>query len=323
LTRRQLLAGGAALAAAAALSRVPSARAAGNPRIAIIGAGLAGLSCAYDLKGAGYTAQVYEGSDRVGGRCWSYHGEFADGQVAEHGGELIDQNHTQIRQLAQRLGLSLDNLLAAEVNGTEPFYYFDGAPYTFAQATDDLKGIWQQIHSDVSAASFPTLYNLSTERGRALDAMSITDWINAYVPGGMSSKLGQLLDVAYNIEYGAECSVQSSLNMLYLLGYAGPGNLRIFGKSNEKYHVRGGNDQIPERLAAALAGQITTNRALTAISRDADGTYSLKFSSGPAVTTDRVVMAIPFAVLRTLNYSKAGFSPRKVTAIKEQGMGTT
>ena len=75
LTRRQLLAGGAALAAAAALSRVPSARAAGNPRIAIIGAGLAGLSCAYDLKGAGYTAQVYEGSDRVGGRCWSYRGE--------------------------------------------------------------------------------------------------------------------------------------------------------------------------------------------------------------------------------------------------------
>jgi len=323
LTRRQLLAGGAALAAAAALSRVPSARAAGNPRIAIIGAGLAGLSCAYDLKGAGYTAQVYEGSDRVGGRCWSYRaGAFADGQVAEHGGELIDQNHTQIRQLAQRLGLSLDNLLAAEVNGTEPFYYFDGAPYTFAQATDDLKGIWQQIHSDVSAASFPTLYNLSTQRGRELDAMSITDWINAYVPGGTSSKLGQLLDVAYNIEYGAECSVQSSLNMLYLLGYAGPGNLRIFGKSNEKYHVRGGNDQIPGRLAAALAGQITTNRALTAISRDADGTYSLKFSSGPAVTTDRVVMAIPFAVLRTLNYSKAGFSPRKVTAIKEQGMGT-
>ena len=31
--------------------------------------------------------------------------------------------------------------------------------------------------------------------------------------------IGQLLDIAYNIEYGAECSVQSSLNFLYLIGY--------------------------------------------------------------------------------------------------------
>ena len=67
----------------------------------------------------------------------------------------------------------------------------------------------------------------------------------------MASKLGQLLDVAYNIEYGGGVRrEQSSLNMLYLLGYAGQGQLRIFGKSNEKYHVVGGNDQIPARLAA-------------------------------------------------------------------------
>ena len=53
--------------------------------------------------------------------------------------------------------------------------------------------------------------------------------------------------------------------MLYLLGYSGQGQLRIFGPSNEKYHVRGGNDQIPARLAGALQGQITTGAALTAI----------------------------------------------------------
>jgi monoamine oxidase len=321
-TRRQVLAGGAGLAATAALAKLPQARAAGNPRIVIVGAGLAGLSCAYDLKRAGYDADIYEGSDRVGGRCWTLRGEFAGGQIAEHGGELIDQGHTAVRQLAQGLGLTQDNLLAAEVNGTEPFYFFDGTEYPYAQAVEDLKAIWQQIHKDVSAASYPTLYNLSTERGRQLDAMSITDWINAYVPGGMGSKLGQLIDVAYNIEYGAECNVQSSLNFLYLIGYQGPGQFRTFGKSNEKYHVRGGNDQISARLADALAGQITTGKALTAISRRADGTYSLSFSSGPAVTADRVVMAIPFSILRGLSYSKAGFSPRKVTAIKEQGMGT-
>jgi monoamine oxidase len=144
-----------------------------------VGAGLAGLTCAYRLKQAGYTATVYEASSRIGGRCWTIRGTFADGQVAEHGGELIDQGHTEIRQLAQELGLNLDNLLAAEANGTDDFYYFDGAPYSFAQATADLKAIWPQLHSDVTAAPFPTLYNSYTQRGQQLDQMSVRGWINS------------------------------------------------------------------------------------------------------------------------------------------------
>ena len=322
LRRRDVLAGGAGIAAAAMLSG-PLARAiaASAPRVAVVGGGLAGLTCAYRLGQAGIRADIYEASDRLGGRCWSRRGDFVEGQIAEHGGELIDQGHTEIRQLAQELGLKLDNLLSGEANGTEPFYYFDGEPYSFDEATDDLKGIWQQLHKDVSAASYPTLYTQSTQRGRELDAMSIADWIDEYVPGGMSSKLGQLLDVAYNIEYGAETDVQSSLNMLYLLAYSGQGQLRIFGPSNEKYHVRGGNDQIPARLAAALQGQIHTGAELTAIRRNADGTYRLSLGTGP-VTADRVVLALPFSILRDVDYSKAGFSPVKDTAIQELGMGT-
>jgi monoamine oxidase len=326
MRRRELLAGGAGLAVAAMLGgRLSRALAAGAPRIVVVGGGLAGLTCAYRLKQAGYRADLYEASSRLGGRCWTRRGDFAEGQIAEHGGELIDQGHTQTRQLAQQLGLDLDNLLAAEANGADPFYYFDGAPYSFAEATDDLKQIWQQLHKDVSAASYPTLYTQSTQRGRELDAMSVADWIRAYVPGGLRSKLGQLLDVAYNIEYGAETDVQSSLNMLYLLGYSGQGQLRIFGPSNEKYHVRGGNDQIPRRLAAALQDQIVTDSELVAIRRALDGSYRLTFDSGGSTTTvaaDRVVLALPFSILRGVDYSKAGFSPVKKTAIQELGMGT-
>ena len=326
IRRRELLAGGAGLAAAAMLGG-PLTRAlgAGGPRIVVVGGGLAGLTCAYRLQQAGYRAELHEASDRLGGRCWTRRGDFAEGQIAEHGGELIDQGHTQTRQLAQELGLNLDNLLSAEVNGTDPFYYFDGRPYSFAEATDDLKAIWQQLHKDVSAASYPTLYNLSTQRGRELDAMSIADWIRAYVPGGLKSKLGQLLDVAYNIEYGAETKVQSSLNMLYLLAYSGQGQLRIFGPSNEKYHVRGGNDQITARLAAAVSSQITTGSELVAIARGADGSYRLTFQSGLStrtLTADRVVLALPFSILRDVDYSKAGFSQVKTTAIEQLGMGT-
>ncbi len=328
-SRRRFLAGAAAAGAAAAAWHIGDAApvaAAAGPRIVIVGGGLAGLSCAYQLRKAGYVAEVHEASpDRLGGRCWSINDYFAEGQVAEHGGELIDQGHTAVRQLAQSLGLPLDNLLSAEQNGTEPRFWFDNGPYTYTQATSDLKGIWQKIKSDVQAASYPTLYTLSTERGRQLDQMSIIDWINESVPGGITSRLGQLLDVAYNIEYGAECSVQSSLNLLYLLGFSGQGQLRIFGPSNEKYHVRGGNDQIVAGLSSLLAGQITFGSALTALTRRTDGAYDITMSSkGKSVTSraDKVVLALPFAVLRTLDISKAGFSPVKLRAIRELGMGT-
>jgi monoamine oxidase len=305
----------------------PAARAAAPATIVVVGAGLAGLTCAHRLKQAGYVAQVHEASSRVGGRCWTGRGFFDQGQLYEHGGELIDQGHQAIRQLAHELGLSLDNLLAAEVNGTEPLYYFDGEPYTYAEATDDLKAIWQKLHKDVSAASYPTLFDSFTPRGRELDRMSIVEYLDETIPdGGASSRLGQLLDVAYNIEYGAESDEQSSLNMLYLLAYSGQGQLRIFGPSNEKYHVRGGNDQITTRLAAALAGQITTGSELVAVRRTPAGAYTLTFrqaSGTKTITADKVVLALPFSIIRrSVNVSRAGFSARKLQAIAEQGMGT-
>src|SRR4051794_32428572 len=283
-TRRQLLAGaGSALAGASllgGLARPAAARSLVSTRIVVVGAGLAGLTAAYRLQQAGYAAQVYEGSDRVGGRCWTGRGAFADGQIYEHGGELIDSNHIALKHLAQELGLTLDNLVQAETNGTEEVGNFFGKPYTFSQMTNDIKAIWQQIHSDVTAAGYPTHYDSFTARGQELDRMTIHQWIEKYVPGGHRSQLGAMLDVAYNIEYGAETTVQSSLNMLYLLGYAGQGQFRVFGKSNEKSHIRGGNDQIPTALAARLSSQITTSAPLNAIKRNTDGTYTLTFGNG-------------------------------------------
>jgi len=327
-TRRELLrdAGALALGAGAFGRFASAARAAQPPRVVVVGAGLAGLTAAYRLRQAGCVAAVHEGSDRVGGRCWTIRGVFADGQIGEHGGELIDQGHTELRQLAQELGLDLDNLAQGEQNGSEPAYFFDGAPYPVRDATLDLRDIWSKLHSDLSAASYPTLYNSSTARGRVLDQMSIVDWINESVPGGIDSLLGQLLDIAYNIEYGAESSQQSSLNLIYLLGYQGPGNFRIFGKSNEKYHVRGGNDQVATLLAGALDSQITLGSELVAIRLNSDGTYALSFRQGGPTRTviaDRVVLAVPFSILRSsVDISRAGFSSLKRTAISELGMGT-
>src|SRR5688500_265815 len=95
ISRAELLkrAGVAGLGLTALGSLATTARAASNARIVVVGAGLAGLTCAYRLKRAGLVAEVHEASDRLGGRCWSGRGFFSGGQIYEHGGELIDQGH--------------------------------------------------------------------------------------------------------------------------------------------------------------------------------------------------------------------------------------
>ena len=314
----------AAFSGSSVLAKKPSPPAA---RVVVVGAGLAGLTCAYRLKQAGINATVYEANSRVGGRCWTRRGDFEQGQIAEHGGELIDQGHTQMRHLAQELDLPLDNLLTAEPKGTEPFYYFGGAPYTYREAVDDLKGIWQKLHRDLVLADFPTLYNRFTPRAAQLDEMSIDDWINENVPGGMNSPLGQLLVTAYTIEYGAESSVQSSLNLLYLLGYNSPGQFSVFGASDEKYHVRGGNDRVATTLAGRLVSQIVSGAFLVKVRLNPAGTYTLTFQNGSSTFTaiaDKVVFALPFSILReAVDLSSAGFSDLKMTAIDELPMGTS
>jgi hypothetical protein len=67
-----------------------------SARVVVVGAGLAGLTCACRLKQSGIIATVYEANTRLGGRCWTRRGDFDQGQIAEHGGELIDQGHTAI-----------------------------------------------------------------------------------------------------------------------------------------------------------------------------------------------------------------------------------
>jgi len=251
---------------------------------------------------------------------------WLNGQTSEHCAELIDSGHKTILGLASRFKLATADLLGAEpIHSTDTDYFF-GHYYTDAQAQADFNPVWANVKKDVNAAGYPTLYNSFTDAGRDLDRMSIYDWIESRVPGGHSSPMGRLLDVAYNIEYGDVTTVQSSLNLIYLLGFnSNPGNFQIFGQSDERYHIVGGNERLPKAIAAALApGTVQLNTALTAIARRADGTFDLTLTSGGVATTrnfDRVILTIPFSVLRTLNYSAAGFDTLKKTAITQLGYG--
>jgi monoamine oxidase len=323
-SRREFLSAGAAAAAVAAVS--PNALAAAPPRIAIVGAGIAGLHAALTLQDAGYPSTVYEASGRLGGRMHSDTTSWANGQVTEHCGELIDSAHKTILGLAKRFKIPVADLSSAEPPQSTETYYFFGGRYTREQANADFNAVYHAVKKDLIAAGFPTVYFSYTAAAAALDQTSVYEWIESRVPGGHGSKMGQLLDVAYNIEYGSETTVQSALNLVYLLGFQPvPGNFRLFGSSDERYHLAGGNEQLPRAIAAALpASSIHWNTSLTAIARNSDGTFTLTFKNPAKLTVvaDRVILALPFSILRNLDYSQAGFNAVKTTGIQQLGYGT-
>ncbi len=320
---------GATLAVAGPLSLARPAAAAGSPRIAIVGAGIAGLTAALTLQDKGVYSDVYESSGRLGGRMhsdWTEfgHGFWDNGQQAELCGELIDTNHKTILQLAQRFSLPTVDLLAAQPNGTTDTYWIFGADYPYSQASDDFQAVHNTLQGQVQATGYPTLYNSFTSAGQFFDQMTLYDWITNYVPGGHNSQMGALLNAAYNEEYGAETTGQSSLNLIYLLGFqASPGNFSIYGKSDERYHIAGGNTNLPLAIANSLpSGSIHLGYRMTAIATNNDGSVTVSFDNGKAITADEVILCMSFSVLRTLNYKKAGFDALKQTAITQLGSGT-
>ena len=325
-SRREFLSrAGLAVAGVAALPSVGAAATAPTAKVIVVGAGFSGLTAAYRLKQAGVVAEVHEANSFVGGRVRTGRGFFNDGQIIELGAQFIDTNHTALRDLAAGFSLLEEDYFAGEPAGSEPVFRFNGVKYTFAEADADMKAMWPAMHQDVVDANYPTLYNSYSPRGLQLDKMSIDQWIQATVPGGLASKFGKLLSVAYNTEYGAETHDQSSLNLLYLLGYTKRESMSIYGESDERYHIRGGNDQLGTKLAAALPGQITTSSVLTAVVKRTDGRIDLVFKQGAKTVTrtaDKAIFALPFSILRSsVDLTRAGFSALKMTAIRELGMG--
>src|SRR5919198_689051 len=73
---------GAALSSAAAGQNTGSKK-----RVIVVGAGIAGLSCAYELTRRGHDATVFEASGLPGGHVRTFHDPFADGLYADLGAE--------------------------------------------------------------------------------------------------------------------------------------------------------------------------------------------------------------------------------------------
>jgi len=286
-------------------------------RIAIVGAGLAGLHCAYRLRQAGVMAHVYEASNRVGGRICTARGGFANGQIAELGGEFINTNHTCMRRLAHELDLQLDDHGIDAPSGLcGDRLHFDGRLVAARELVEAFRPIALQMARTVATTE------VDAEAFARVDAMNIVEWLDGLPQA--SDLLKRILTVAYTNEYGLEADEQSVFNLLSLIDFETPDAFRIFGDSDERYQIHAGNDTLITRLAAAVAGQIDTDARLVAVTSLADGRYRLTFARSAttfARDVDQVVFALPFTLLREVDL-RIALPEDKTRVIRTLGYAT-
>jgi monoamine oxidase len=139
------------------------------------------------------------------------------------------------------------------------------------------------------------------------------------VPGGSSSLLGLSMDIGLTGFWGIDPEDTSAITLIdtYVTPYPG-------GPADERYHIRGGNDQVPTMLAELLPdGALHLESPLEALRQRSDGAYELDFGGvASPVVADHVVLCLPFTTLRDVDLDSAGFDAKRLKAIRELGMGT-
>ena len=326
LSRRRLLHGGLAAAGAVAAATFTRegggafAQQGGRSPILVVGAGIAGLTAAYRLRQAGVRADIIEATNRVGGRIRTIPKVAGTLIPAELGAEFIDTGHTNLISLATELGLRAIDVLEVQRGLVKDTFFFQGRRFSLEQIIADFAPLATKISEDVEAIGDDISYQDFTETAERLDNLSLAEYLDQ---AETSTIVRQLLRIAYTGEYGRDPEEQSALNLLFLIG-SEPDSFELYGNSDERYQIDGGNSQIINRLAGQLSGLIEAGTVLEAITLLPDGRYRVSLRSGQRAfdrTYERVLLTLPFSTLRDVRIN-VPLPQAKRRAIEQLGYGT-
>jgi monoamine oxidase len=267
--------------------------------VLVAGAGLAGLCAARDLAAWGANVTVIEARDHVGGRVQTVRQGFVESQHGEAGGDMIDEQHHELNQLAKELRLSLVRILKGGFGMARP-----RADGTVRIVSRSVANGWHRMAEALFDLGQP--YRLAEKRwespiARDLARRSVAQWLD---------------------EAGADEDLRSTATALRGFFLADPEELSVlelidlFASSDDEdnaplpgkmYRIKGGNDLLTTTLADQLGDRVRLATELVAVSqrgRSVRATIKNARHSSQLMV-DYLVFALPASLLRRVPITPA------------------
>jgi monoamine oxidase len=262
ISRRSLLAATLAVA-------VSPSRAARSGRVAVIGAGMAGLACARRLATAGCETVVLEARDRIGGRILTDR-RWNDLPVDLGASWIHGVSGNPVTALAREAGarrVATDDDASVAHDSRGRVVDIDADTARMERLIEEAREAVEDFDEDVSlkaAVEAHPRYRRLDERGRML--------------------LDHVVDAQFQLEYAGDWSELSAWSLDEDSGFGGADAL-----------LPDGYDAVPAFLARGL--DIRLGAVVEAISL-AGPKASVRLADGQVVWADHVVVTVPLGILK-------------------------
>lgn len=260
--------------------------------VAVVGAGLAGLVAARDLRARGWEVTVLEARDRVGGRTWTVPGQ--GGALLDHGAQFVGPSQQRILALADDVGVPTHLCYGVgeryvSINGQA-----DVDLTAVADAVEALERMARQVPLDAPGTA---------EHAWQWDAETFQTWLLRTVPGTVERATLRAITRAV---FAAEADELSLLHVLTYLHSAGSmaALTQMDGGAQERRFV-GGAQLIALRLAESLgSGGVRLRSPVRGIYQSRDQ-VRIEIENGDTVRARRVVVAVPIPLAGSIRFAPA------------------
>lgn len=307
--------------------------------VVVLGAGMAGMVAAYELRKAGYKVTLLEYRDRAGGRCWSVHSgeEFTDlggvkqvcrfekGDYMNPGPWRIPYHHYGVLDYCRELKVPLDTFVQLNMNA---YYHsqkaFGGKPQRIRQMLNDINGnvsellsksVNQNALDDSLTAEDKERLLVGLQSWGALDKnyryvkSSKTSERRGYItdPGG-----GLMPEAVFSDPVDFKDLIRSSA-----WDFAVTYNMYEYNQTI--FQPTGGMEEIAKAFARELKGLINFNTRVSKIAQDDKGVTvtcsDLKTGKERQVKADWCVCTIPLSILSQLDVQASPAMKSAISAV--------